>query len=1253
MPLRFSPPFISAHAFCRVAWAAFVLSFATGAVRGLDLSTKPDRYSIDGWFTEEGLPSTRIRAIVQTRDGYLWLATAGGIARFDGIQFTVFTHANEPELNTSNFYDVVEAADGSLWFGANFGLFHYKDGKFKRYDTEQGLPDRYVRSVMFTREGLLVAGTTRGPVFLRDGKVVPHGAEEAWARASDNLRSIRTTLQMEDGSFLFGLGSGLWRQKGAELQKLSGTAGYPEVGYTALVQRPDGKLWLGTTAGLYCRHPDGTLQAFTPAEGLKSPSVECIYPDRDGTLWVGTTGGLFCLRDGKVMPASYPAAFGASVVGNVRESEEGALWVASNAGLFRLKNSPAEAIDQHDGLDQTVVNTVIERQDGSFLIGLWSGGVYRYVGERAARMPELASITSAIYALYEEPDQTLWIGAEYGLYRLAEGKLEGFYSAAQAEQWRKKLAADPAFVLPGLLDSRVYCFVPDGEGGHWIGTIGALYRRKPDGTFVIAFSGRNITVRSVIRARNGDVWAGTAEGVYRLHEGKWRVYATQDGLPKTSARMIFEDTEGTIWAMTPGYGLMRFKDDKWSVYTSRHGLIDDTIVSMMEDEQGYFWLGSSRGIMRVRRLAFAELDVGKLVALPQQTFTRKDGLPDSDCTEPGSPNVWKTRDGRILFPTNRGVAVIKPSQAEFNERKPSIIVEQVVVDGVVQDITKEIAIPPGSRDIAVHFTATSLLAPHKVQFKTQLTPLDRDWGKPDRRRNVHYARLPAGDYVFHVQASNDDGVWNEKPAKLAFRVLPLFYETWWFTTLAITTAIGIGVGSYVWRLRRLRENALLLQRQNAELERRVAERTAELARSYETLRASEYFYHSLVESLPQIIARKDEAGRFTYVNSAFGELHNRPTEQIIGKTDAELYPPQSAAKFRADDVHIMETRQVMEYENVVERPTGKRYLHVKKVPLYDNQNKSIGVQVLFWDMTVFRETEEKLKLAQKELVETSRLAGIAEVATGVLHNIGNALNSVNTSATVALERIRAQKTPNLARVGELLLEQGERVAEFFASDPRAKQIPTYVARLAESLTSEKESAAKEIVALQQNIEHIKQIVAAQQSHARVSGLTEVVPPSELIEYAVRISEASLARHGVTVTREYLPVPEVKVERQKALQILVNLVRNAKEAVGERAPADRRITLGLRKSSSGSVQILVTDNGVGIASENLTRIFAFGFTTKKDGHGFGLHSSALAAKQMGGSLTATSEGPGKGATFILELPPETLAPATAPQELVTV
>jgi len=285
-------------------------------------------------------------------------------------------------------------------------------------------------------------------------------------------------------------------------------------------------------------------------------------------------------------------------------------------------------------------------------------------------------------------------------------------------------------------------------------------------------------------------------------------------------------------------------------------------------------------------------------------------------------------------------------------------------------------------------------------------------------------------------------------------------------------------------------------------------------------------------------------------------------------------------------------------------------------------------------------SEMELERTHKQLLDASRSAGMAEVATNVLHNVGNVLNSINVSSALVVDKVRNSKVQSLGKVSALLKEHADDLGSYLWSDPKGKQLPVYLAGLAEHLADERAATLKELESLTKNVDHIKEIVAMQQSYAKVAGVVETLSVADLVEDALRLNTGSLARHGVEVVRQYEQVPPIPIEKHKVLQILINLVRNAKYAIDESRRTDKRLTMRIAANGNDTVKISVIDNGIGIAAENMTRIFGHGFTTRKDGHGFGLHSGALAAKELGGSLTAHSDGPGKGATFTLELPRRT-------------
>jgi signal transduction histidine kinase len=279
----------------------------------------------------------------------------------------------------------------------------------------------------------------------------------------------------------------------------------------------------------------------------------------------------------------------------------------------------------------------------------------------------------------------------------------------------------------------------------------------------------------------------------------------------------------------------------------------------------------------------------------------------------------------------------------------------------------------------------------------------------------------------------------------------------------------------------------------------------------------------------------------------------------------------------------------------------------------------------------------ELATVQSSLLEMSRAAGMAEVATGVLHNVGNVLNSVNVSCTLIIDQLRESRVGNVAKLAALMVESGDDLGRFLTGDPRGRQIPVYLSSLAVVLQEEHQRLFKESEALHGWVEHIKEIVTMQQTYGRVSGVLETMAPEKLLEDALKLNAGELSRYGITVRRSFQPVPPITVDKHKVLQILLNLINNAKHACTDGGGSQKIITLGIFSSGNGRLTIQVSDNGIGIARENLVRIFHHGFTTRRSGHGFGLHSGALAAKEIGGSLTALSDGPGLGTTFTLELP----------------
>ena len=415
--------------------------------------------------------------------------------------------------------------------------------------------------------------------------------------------------------------------------------------------------------------------------------------------------------------------------------------------------------------------------------------------------------------------------------------------------------------------------------------------------------------------------------------------------------------------------------------------------------------------------------------------------------------------------------------------------------------------------------------------------------------------------------------------------------------------------------------------------------------SEERLRESQRFLQSTLDALSAHIAILDVTGVIIAVNAAWKSFAatNNFMGRLFGVGSNYLDVCESATGDCAEEAGTVVTgiRAVManqqgefHLEYPCHSPGEQRWFMVRVTRFVGDG--PVRIVVAHENITQRRQADEKLEKAHRQLLETSRQAGMAEVATSVLHNVGNVLNSVNVSATLVADNTKKSKAPYLHKVVALLNEHAADLGAFMVNDPKGRQLPGYLSQLAGQLATEQQNAIAELAGLQKNIEHIKDIVAMQQSYAKVSGVTETLQISDLVEDALHMNASALTRHEVQVVREYAEVPPVTIEKYKVLQILVNLIRNAKYACDESGRSDKRMTM--RVTNGGNrVRISISDNGVGIPAENLIRIFNYGFTTRKEGHGFGLHSGALAARELGGSLNVHSEGPGQGAVFTLELP----------------
>ncbi|MBP7865305.1 MAG: hypothetical protein KA419_05085 [Acidobacteria bacterium] len=782
-------------------------SLVTGA-----LALSPDKgmtqYLHAVWSTRRGLPQNTAHAILQTRDGYLWIGTQQGLARFDGVSFRIFNRENTPALRKNLISRLCEGADRSLWIGTfGAGLLRCRDGRFTAMDPSTGLSSSFIYSLCNDDDGSVWVGTDSGLDRVRGGR-----CEDYPGKAQRPRTGVRSLARDRWGWLWIGADSGLMRYRNGTFERVPLPAELQNSSILALLVSPfDNRLWVGTNKGLAWLSA-GQFHACTPAEGLSSPFVEALATDRHGNVWVGThDGGLNRYRDGRFQCIRHTDGLPSDMVLSLHEDTEGGLWVGTNEGIDRIGDAKFTVLTTREGLTNNQVRTVFQDGARNLWAGTHGGGLNRIGPDGSVRVYGVAEGLSDgfVYAIGESADSEIWVGTmNGGLYRVTDGK---------------------AALISGPRENNprgIRVIYRDSRNRMWIGTYQDGLELYQDGKLT-SFPAQDLfagmLIRFVLEDRRGRLWIGTHKGVFVMEDRRtWR-YTTAQGLSANETIFAFQDREGEIWVSTLDGGLNRFSADagRFRSYTTKDGLYNDMIFCILEDDDGRFWMTSNQGIFRVDKSAFRDYDEGRVPRIPCIAYTEKDGLLTAECNGGSQPSGVRAADGRLWFPTKKGLASIDPRNILVNRIAPPVAVEEVSIDERAHPVRDSVDVPAGARTLEIRFAALTFVFPESVRFRYCLEGYDARWYETSEERKAKYANLPPGDYVFRVTACNSDGVWNPTGTAIRFTVRPLFVQTWWFYGLCVlagTLAVG---GLFRLRLR-------AIQRRHRELERLVEQRTWDL-----------------------------------------------------------------------------------------------------------------------------------------------------------------------------------------------------------------------------------------------------------------------------------------------------------------------------------------------------------------------------------------------------------------------------------------
>ena len=1153
------------------------------------------QHIVDLWQQADGLPQNYVFTVLQSRDGYLWIGTRSGLARFDGVRFTSFDDRIPGQLKESEVWALAEDRASALWVGTyGGGLTRLQGGRFTTFGTAEGLPSDRIRSLAADRDGSLWIGTDNGLVHLQGERfavVAPNGflpgqvisALHAdpngvlWIGTQTGLSSLR------DGRFV--------NHTAAHPHALSGSI-------TAIAGDEQRGLWVGIEPG--GDHEGGLrllanagITSYSVREGLASEHVMSLALDGD-TVWVGTRQGLCRSRAGRFEPytADVWGFAGLKVLDRVAQEgvpalaldHEGSIWFGTQLdGLGRLRRAPL-AYANGGALDERSVDVraLIEDRHGV----LWMGTAHdlrRVDGEKTTTYATLPA-GSAADALAMDRDGALLVGSPRGLFKLRSGRLE------------------PSTLF--TVQPNVAVLFTDSRGDVWIGTRGTgVYHHSATGLAHITSRNGLLgdQVRAIAEDNRGNIWIGTrGGGVSQLHDGQIDTFGVPQGLAGQDVQALSADTSGTVWAATR-QGLSRIQNGRVASITAARGLPANYFYQILED-RGHLWMTYARGIARISLQQLNDVVDGRAPTLAGDLFGAESGMAHTTVTLVHQPTALKRRDGHLWFATTRGAAVIDPDAMPRNTIPPPVHIEEVAINRRSRAFVDGMQLGPNERDIEVSYTALSFVVPQQVQFRYKLEGFDPEWMEASTRRAAHYTNLPRGQYRFRVIAANNDGVWNEAGASFAFEVLPLWYErrlVW----AALLVVVGLlAIGTHRWRLTQLRvrerelsirvkERTDDLARLMAELEDRIKERTAELATSNSALVSEKERLAVTLRSIGDGVIATDVSGKVALMNSvaetltgwSAGDAIGEPLDRVFRTLDRHSRRPltNSVRGVLADG-----EPRASDLPRLLITKDGRELLVADSAaPIRNPESHIVGAVFVFRDVSDRERIEEQLRNTQK-------LEALGVLAGGIAHDFNNLL----TGMFGFVEMARDQAT-DAAAVHE---HTGRAMAVYQKARGLTRQLLTF-------------SKAGEPV---------RQVVR--------------------LEHLVREAVAFVLS-GSNVVADLSIDPDLwpcEVDEQQIAQVIDNLVINARQAMPGGGVVSIRLenqNTHLNERPQPCVHLSVQDEGAGIPRELWPRIFDPFFTTKTGGTGLGLAVVHSIVRRHGGAAEVGMASHGTGARIDVFLP----------------
>jgi PAS domain S-box-containing protein len=957
-----------------------LLLAASPSARAVNPPQPMGGYAHTGWTLRDGYRLGPVFAMAQAPDGYLWMATKSGVARFDGEKFALW----QPEGSKQPLfaYSLLLSRDGTVWFGTYDGLFSWDGSKLTAHAE---IPRAFVTSLLEDRDGTVWVGFHTTPINLceiRRGRTMCHGDDGAlgnfvWSLAED-----------DDGAVWVGADTGLWRWRPGPPQRFALPSRVGD-----LVNSRDGLLVGLRDAGL--EHfvagklePYSIFRADKPGAPIPDAVVRSnkLLEDSEGGLWIGTGGvGLHHVKDG--IADSFSAATGLTgdIACSVFEDREGNIWYSSEKGLDRFRKLSVTTRYIEQGPGSEVTRAVAATRDGSVWVA-GAEGLSRWKNGTSSYYRSVPGLTvPGVQALFEDPRGRLWMGTYGGLAYFDKEKFTP---------------------VPGQPGNDVASMTGDEAGNLWLSVSAAIAHFKND-RFVddVPWVVLGIGHRGSVLADRGGVWLGiwVEGGVLFVKDGKvLERHSTADGLGAGNVADLRLDRDGALWAATEG-GLSRIKDGRVRNLTTENGLPCNTFYWSIEDDKRNLWLSASCGLVRVTR---ADLDAwlaDSSHGLDPRRWGVADGLPLRPDTVNFGPPVTKAADGKLWFVSEQGIQIADPEHMKFNAIAPPVFVEQIVADRKPFRVTSDVRLPALVRDVTIEFSAVNLTDAHSGQFRYRLEGHDREWQEAGDRRQAFYTNLGPGTFRFFVKASNNNGVWNEKGAELVFSIAPAYYQTLWFRIACVLLLAALVAAGFLLHARRVRREEKRLR--------------------------------SVIEGLPTLAFSVYADGRLDLVNQRWLDYFGAaPGAQRLSAWRSALHPQDV-------ETHLRKWEQALAsgepFENEARHRSVRgeyRWFLVRAVPLHDAAGKILRWYGTLTDIEERKRAEEereRLQRLEAQLSHTNRLSMLGELTASIAHEINQPIGAAIASAAAGL-RWLDRDAPALEETRDALRrikEDGKRAAD--------------------------------------------------------------------------------------------------------------------------------------------------------------------------------------------------------------------------------